>query len=152
MQSGDRDRNRARHGTAGPAGALFEGRVSGDRRDRRNQGGLGSVAVLNTTTSGILTTPPPSRVSRALTSGSKTPLAGWTPRGITRESRTNSSLPRPRHRAVGQIVSPRSTSDFRSAEFLHGTRFKHQSPALWRSSKLSLEGSVPGRMGVGDSI
>ena len=41
----------ARHGTAGQTGALFEGRVPGDRRDRRKHGGLGSVAVLNTTPS-----------------------------------------------------------------------------------------------------
>ena len=50
---GPRGRNRAQHGTAGQAWALFEGRVSGGRRDRRKHGGLGSVAVLNTTTSGV---------------------------------------------------------------------------------------------------
>jgi hypothetical protein len=123
MESGTRGRNRARHGTAGQAGALFEGRVSGGRRDRRrrrNHGRLGWVAVLNTTTSvvhdsasGEGLTRPDFRVETASRridpecnhQGIQNQLLGPAP---------TASRGRP-------IVPPRSTSDFRSAGFLHTT-------------------------------
>ena len=113
----------AQHGTAGQPGALFEGQVSGDLRDRRrrrNPGRLGLVAILNTMTSGVRTAPAQARISRALTSGSKTPLAGRIPSAITRGLTTNSSLPHPWHRGAGQLF-PHDSPAILAPEFLHGT-------------------------------